>query len=113
MLSLKELWAGLCVIGMTAAVGVTLTALTVRLVDWPADPPAPAPDRAAQWSREERDRLEAELLRERAAHQATLVELDRVRRGAIWFPRREDQVADGDRIPPQVLPVVPAGHQEE
>jgi len=50
---------------------------------------------------------QAELLAERAGHQATRADLDAVRRGAVWVPPKPD-VAPADLIPPQNLPI-PAG----
>jgi len=112
MFSARELWCAVSTITMTALSALVLTACAIGIIRWPDDPPAPVPDRAGQWAREERDRLAAELVRERAAHLAARVELDRLRRSAIWFPARGELLADGDRIPPQRVPAVPAGGKE-
>lgn len=106
---MRELWSVCCTAGFTMLTGLVLTAAAVGIIRWPEDPPKrPPPDRHLELLREELEAARGELARERAGRMAALVELDAIRRGAVWLPRKDDErERAGELIPAQALPVGP------
>lgn len=98
--------------GMRFLVGGYFAVLTAcGLALWTGgafDPPAPPSSRATvnDHLRDHLHATEGALARERADHAETRLQLDTIRRGAIWLPPAPADVRAADLIPAQHLPTI-------
>lgn len=107
---LRNLCWALAVAVATASAAFVVTGVAIgTLRPLQDDPPRPPPNRVNELLERDNERLAAELRREREEHLRVLVLLDQLRRSAILFPPKPDDLPAGDTIPATNLPVAPAG----
>lgn len=106
---LWDLWHAVSVVLMTAFASFVTVVSGMALAGIRLDdrPPAPAPIVPLASDRERDAELTRQLVKERCAHAETALQLDILRRNAIWFPPKPADLKNEDRIPVTALPTIP------
>ncbi|AMV25467.1 hypothetical protein VT84_13800 [Gemmata sp. SH-PL17] len=108
---LRDLWYGISVVLMTGFAAFVLLVAGMALVGIRLDAATePAPTRPLTRDatiQAELDYARGALVKERAAHTETQLQLDIVRRTAIWFPPKPMGAEADDLIPATRLPTIP------
>lgn len=100
-----ELWQLLSSVAMTGIIALALVVMVLQCLR-PSDPSdgLPVPNRVNEDLRERLRVTEQQYRQELDAHTQTKLELDTLRRGAVWVPGKPD-VDAADLIPKQNLTI--------